>query len=97
MQAYPVPKANQAYTIKALTELMAAYRSPKSPKATRVYTSQEQWHESEPRTITLNHTFHLPYNPMGEGLIEWNHVFQKLVSGLSTSPCRGRLQDYMKY
>jgi len=28
MQAYPVPKANQAYTIKALTKLMSAYRTP---------------------------------------------------------------------
>jgi len=26
MQAYSVPRANQAYTVKALTELMAAYR-----------------------------------------------------------------------
>ena len=28
LQAYPVPKANQAYTIKALTKLMSAYRTP---------------------------------------------------------------------
>ena len=27
MQAYPVSKANQAYTIKALTKLMSAYRT----------------------------------------------------------------------
>ena len=28
LQAYPVPKANQAYTIKALTKLMSAYGTP---------------------------------------------------------------------
>lgn len=28
MQAYPVSKSNQAYTIKALTWLMALYRTP---------------------------------------------------------------------
>ena len=28
MQTYSVPRANQAYTIRALTKLMAAYRTP---------------------------------------------------------------------
>ena len=35
MQAYPVPKANQAYTIKALTKLMSAYGHLKSSRVTK--------------------------------------------------------------
>ena len=33
MWVYPVPRVNQAYTIKALTELMAAYRTPQVIKS----------------------------------------------------------------
>jgi len=33
MQAYPVPRPSQAYTIKALTKLMAAYGTPQVIKS----------------------------------------------------------------
>ena len=35
LQAYPVLKANQAYTIKALTKLMSAYGHLKSSRVTK--------------------------------------------------------------
>ena len=35
LQAYPVLKANQAYTIKALTKLMSAYGHFKSSRVTK--------------------------------------------------------------
>ena len=70
LQAYPVPKANQAYTIKALTKLMSAYRTPQvveSDQGTHFTGAMiQRWAEEN----NLEWLFHLPYDPTGAGLIE---------------------------
>ena len=70
LQAYPVPKANQAYTIKALTKLMSAYRTPQvieSDQGTHFTGATIQCWAQDNNIVWR---FHLPYNPMGTCLIE---------------------------
>ena len=70
LQPYPVPKANQAYTIKALTELMSAYGTPQvieSHQRTHFTGALiQRWAEEN----NIDWRFHLPYNATGAGLIE---------------------------
>jgi len=70
IQAYPVLKANQGYTIKALTKLMAAYRTPqviKSNQGTHFTGAMIQYWAEE---NNIEWWFHLPYKLMGADLIE---------------------------
>lgn len=70
LQAYPLPKANQAYTIKALTKLKSAYGTAqviKSNQGTHFTGAMIRcWAEKN----NIEWRFHLPYNPTGAGLIE---------------------------
>lgn len=70
MQAYPVAKANQAHTIKALARLMASCGTPEvteSDQGTHCTSATVQkWAENS----NTEWRFHLPYNPTGAGLIE---------------------------
>jgi len=70
MQAYPVPRANQAYTIKTVTKLMSAYRTSQvieSDQGTHsIGTIIQCWVEEN----NTEWQFHMPYNPRGAGLIE---------------------------
>ena len=84
MQAYPVPKANQAYTVKVLTKLMSAYRIPqviKGDQGTHFTGAMiQRWAEEN----NIEWHFHLPYNPTGTGLIErYNSI---LKAALKTDP-----------
>ena len=70
LQAYPVPKANQAYTIKALTKLMFAYKMLQiieSNQGTHFTGAVIQCWAEENNT---EWQFQWPYNSMGAGLIE---------------------------
>ena len=70
MQAYPVPRVNQAYIIKALTTLMAAYRIPQVIEGNQgihfIGAMGQHWAEEN----NIEWRFYLPYNPMGAGLIK---------------------------
>ena len=70
MQAYPVPWVSQAYTIKALTELMSAsgtLQVIESDQGTHFTGAVIQcWAEEN----NIEWRFHLPYNPMGASLSE---------------------------
>ncbi|XP_048783197.1 uncharacterized protein LOC125684800 [Lagopus muta] len=69
LQAYPVPRANQAYTVKALTKLMSAYGTPQVIESDQGTHFMVQRYSAGQKKITL-WRFHLPYNPTGAGLIE---------------------------
>jgi len=83
MLAYPVPKVNQAYTIKALTKLMAAYKTPQvieSNQGTHCSGAMiKHWAEEN----NIEWRFYLPYNPMGAGLIK--HYDGILKAALKTN------------
>jgi len=57
---------------------MAAHRTPQVTESDqRIYftgTVVHKWAED----INTEWRFHLPYNLMGEDLIEWYHIFQRL-------------------
>lgn len=90
-QAYPVPKANQTHTIKALTKLMAAYRTPQVIKSDQdshsIGTTVWKWSKEN----NIEWQFHLPYNLMGMQLMEQHNGILKAIR-----PCRGGLRDYTK-
>ena len=86
MQAYPVAKANQAYTIKALTRLMASYGTPEvieSDQGTHFTgATVQKWAEDN----NIEWRFHLPYNPTGAGLIErYNGILKAALKADSQS------------
>lgn len=64
MQAYPVLKANQAYTIKALTKWMVAYRTPQVIQSDQ-WTTVQKWAEGN----NIEWWFHLPCDLVGGGLV----------------------------
>ena len=86
MQAYPVAKANQAYTIKALTRLMASYGTPEvieSDQGTHFTgATVQKWAEDN----NIEWQFHLPYNPTRVGLIErYNGILKAALKADSQS------------
>lgn len=82
MQAYPVLRANQACTIKALTKLMSAYGTPQvieSDQGTHFTgTMTQRWAGEN----NIEWQFHLLYDLMGAGLIE--HYNDILKAALKT-------------
>ena len=84
MQAYPVPRANQTFTTKALTKLMAAYRTPQVIKCDQgthfTGAMVQRWAEEN----NIEWQFHLPYNAVGAGLTE--HYNGILKAALKIDP-----------
>lgn len=54
MQAYLVPKANQAYTIKALNNLMAAYGTAQAIKSDQGTHFTARWYYDGHKRTALN-------------------------------------------
>ena len=86
MQAHPAAKAKQAYAIKALTRLMVSYGIPEvteSDQGTHFTSATVQkWAEDN----NIEWWFHLPYNPMGAGLIErYNRILKAALRADSQS------------
>ena len=86
MWVYPVPRVNQAYTIKALTELMAAYRTPQviaNDRGTHFTgTMINCWAEEN----SIEWQFRLPYNPTRAGIIEcYNSILKAALKTDSQS------------
>ena len=52
-QAYPVPRANQAYTIMAVSKLMVNYEMPHVIKRDQG-TSLMRWYDSRQKKVTLS-------------------------------------------
>jgi len=57
MQAYPAPRANQVYTIKALTKLMLPTGRLMSSRATTGLILLAQWYSAGQKKTTLNGNF----------------------------------------
>ena len=86
MQAYPIAKVKQAYTIKALTRLMASYRTPDVIESDRgkhfTGVTVQKWAEDN----NIDRRCHLPYNPTGAGLIErYNGILKAALNADSQS------------
>ena len=64
MQAYPVPKANQAYTVKALTMLMASYRTPQVTESEQGTHFTGSTVQKQAKENNIEWQFHLSYNLM---------------------------------
>lgn len=90
MQAYPVPRMNQAYIIKALTKLMATDRTPQvteSDQGTHFTSAMVQcWAEEK----NIKWRFYLPYNPMGTGLTERYNSIIKAALNMDFQSLQGR-------
>ena len=84
LQPYPVPKANQAYTIKALTKLTSAYGTPQvieNNQGTHFTGAVKQrWAEDN----NIEWRFHLSYN--SAGAVSWFYDFWLSVFHITT-PC----------
>ena len=84
-----MPKANQADTIKALTKLMSASGTPqviKSDQGTHFTGAMiQRWAEEN----HIEWRFHLPYNPMGAGLIERHNGILKAALKTDSQSLQG--------
>ena len=86
LQAYPVPRVNQAYTTKALTKLMAAYGTPQIIESNQEthFTGAviQRWADEN----NIEWRFYLPYNLKGTGLIErYNGILKAALKTDSVS------------
>ena len=76
MQAYPAPGANQAYTNKALTKLLAA--SFRSSRASEGLISLAQWYNAGQKKTTLNGDSTCHIIQWGQVLLNAVRVFLRL-------------------
>ncbi|XP_048789277.1 uncharacterized protein LOC125687936 [Lagopus muta] len=88
LQAYLMPKANQTYSIKAITKLMPAYRTPqviKNNQGTHFTGAMIQCCAEE----NIKWRFHLPYNSTWAGLIEHYNGILKAVLKTDSQSLQG--------
>ena len=84
-----MPKANQAYTIKALTKLMSAYKTLQVIEGDQGthFTGTRIQHWAEENNVEWR--FHLPCNLMGVGLIEHYNGILKAALKTDSQYLRG--------